>query len=54
VPNGAKTLTLPKNDRIRVLAVSVAQNDNDATVPAQPLYDDSTGPSAMQLNITKD
>ncbi|HEX5220262.1 MAG TPA: glycoside hydrolase family 38 C-terminal domain-containing protein [Verrucomicrobiae bacterium] len=50
VPNGAKTLTLPKNNRIRVLAVSVAQNDNDKTVPAQPLYDDFTGRTVMELN----
>jgi alpha-mannosidase len=53
VPAGAKTLTLPKNPRIRVLAVSVAQNDNDATVPAQPLYDDFTGRPVMQLNVLK-
>jgi len=54
VPNGAKTLTLPENDRIRVLAVSVAQNDNDATVPVQPLYDDLTGRRVMQLNVAKE
>jgi len=54
VPNGAKTLTLPKNNRIRVLAVSVAGSDNDNTVPAHPLYDDFTGRAAIQLNIAKD
>jgi alpha-mannosidase len=53
-PTGAKTLTLPKNNRIRVLAVSVAQNDNDATLPAQPLYDDFAGRTVMQLNVRKD
>jgi len=39
VPAGARTLTLPVNDRIRVFAVSVAATDHDQAVPAQPLYD---------------
>jgi alpha-mannosidase len=38
VPANAKTLTLPNNDRVRVLAVSVA-NENPAVMPAQPLSD---------------
>jgi alpha-mannosidase len=54
VPTGTKTLTLPKNNRIRVLALSVAQNDNDATIPAQPLYDDFNGRETIQLDIAKD
>jgi alpha-mannosidase len=38
LPAGAKTITLPDNDKIRVLAISVA--DENATVkPSQPLYD---------------
>jgi len=41
--NDSKTLTLPNNPAIRVVAVTVAQNDNDSTVPAQALYDDFTG-----------
>jgi alpha-mannosidase len=43
VKDDSKTLTLPDNPRIRVFAVTVAQNDNDSTVPLQPLYDDFTG-----------
>jgi len=38
LPHGAKTLTLPDNDRVRVLAVSVA-NENPQATPAEPLYD---------------
>jgi len=38
LPAGAKTLTLPANDKIRVLAVSVAE-ENPAIQPVQPLYD---------------
>ncbi len=49
IPVGAQTLTLPNNPRIRVLAVTVAHNDNDAAIPAQPLYDDFRGRSEMPL-----
>ena len=38
MPAHAKTLTLPANEKIRVLAVSVAKEEPDVT-PAQPLYD---------------
>ncbi len=38
VPAGAKTLTLPDNAKIRILAVSVA-DEAPAVVAAQPLYD---------------
>jgi alpha-mannosidase len=38
LPHGAKTLTLPDNDKVRVLAVSVA-NENPQATPAEPLYD---------------
>jgi alpha-mannosidase len=38
LPAGAKTLTLPNNDKVRVLAVSVAQ-EAPGVRPAQPLYD---------------
>jgi alpha-mannosidase len=48
-PNGAKTLTLPDNNRIRVVAVSLVQDANDATTAAQPLYDDFTGRTAIKL-----
>ena len=38
LPAGAKTLTLPNNERIRILAVTVA-NEASEVRPAQPLYD---------------
>lgn len=38
LPAGAKTLVLPENDKIRILAVSVAR-ESSAVEPAQPLYD---------------
>jgi len=38
LPAGAKTLTLPDNERIRILAVSVV-NEPHVVTPAAPLYD---------------
>ncbi len=38
LPPGAKTLTLPNNDKIRVLAITVAKDHANAQA-AQPLYD---------------
>ncbi len=49
IGNDSKSLTLPDNPRIRVVAVSVAQDDNDSTLPVQPLYDDFTGRPPVTL-----
>ncbi|HEV2289888.1 MAG TPA: glycoside hydrolase family 38 C-terminal domain-containing protein [Candidatus Acidoferrales bacterium] len=38
VPAGVRTLTLPDNDKIRVMAITVAQ-ESDGVTPAMPLYD---------------
>jgi alpha-mannosidase len=38
IPSGAKTIRLPDNDKIRVLAISVA-DESPELQPAQPLYD---------------
>ena len=38
LPEGAKTLTLPDNDKIRVMAVTVV-DESGLTSPAAPLYD---------------
>jgi alpha-mannosidase len=38
LPGGAKTLTLPDNDRIRILAATVS-NETVSVIEAQPLYD---------------
>jgi alpha-mannosidase len=40
IPKGAKSLTLPSNQNIRIFAISVANNDNDDLNVLQPLYDD--------------
>jgi alpha-mannosidase len=38
VPVNARTLTLPTNDRVRILAIT-ASNERDGVRPAHPLYD---------------
>ena len=38
MPQGARTLALPDNERIRILAVTVADEPH-VVIPAQPLYD---------------
>ncbi|MFH1419423.1 MAG: glycoside hydrolase family 38 C-terminal domain-containing protein [Planctomycetota bacterium] len=40
LPPGAKTLTLPDNPRIKLLAATASVNANDAIRPARALYDD--------------
>ena len=40
IPSGAKTLKLPDNPRIRVLAISLAAEEGESAIPVQPLYDD--------------
>jgi len=39
LPEGAREITLPTNARVKILAMTVAYNENDDAVPAQPLYD---------------
>ncbi|MBF0196152.1 MAG: alpha-mannosidase [Planctomycetes bacterium] len=40
LPKGATSLTLPKNDRIKIFALSMARTGDVGTSPAQSLYDD--------------
>lgn len=54
LPANTHTLTLPDNDRIRILAVTVAEKPNRLE-PAQPLYDtlertDDTSPATSTRN----
>ncbi len=49
ITQDAGTLTLPNDPNIRILAVTLARDDNDNTQPAQPLYDDFSGRKPVQL-----
>jgi len=52
LPAGARTLTLPNNDRIKILAVSVAQEGPELK-PAQPLYDTLGGDEPKTLSALR-
>lgn len=43
LPANAKTITLPNNDKIKILAITVAGSNNDDITEMQPLYDDFKG-----------
>ena len=51
LPKGAKTLTLPVNSKIKIFALTVAQNTNDNIVPLQLLYDDFKDIKPVKLRI---
>jgi alpha-mannosidase len=51
IPKGAKTLTLPSNASIRVMAISVAKEEPKVT-PVQPLHD-QLGMTTMSAAIEK-
>jgi alpha-mannosidase len=49
LPKGAKTLSLPVNNKIKVFAVTFANNENDNIIPLQLLYDDFKDNKPVQL-----
>ncbi|HTW58998.1 MAG TPA: glycoside hydrolase family 38 C-terminal domain-containing protein [Terriglobales bacterium] len=51
LPAGAKTLRLPDDAKIRILAISVA-DENPEVKPAQPLYDVLPSPTAGASDFT--
>jgi alpha-mannosidase len=40
LPKGAKMINLPDNDKIKILAMTVAKGTGEVVTPLQPLYDD--------------
>jgi alpha-mannosidase len=50
LPAGAKSIRLPDNDKIRILAISVAE-ENPQVKPVQPLYDVLPPPSAVAKDL---
>ena len=49
LPPGAKTLTLPTDERVRLLAITAAEV-GATTQPAQPLYDTLETPTTVMQN----
>jgi len=53
IPAGAKTLTLPDNNRIKLLAITMATPQVDNLKPLQPLYDTFEGNADFVLRDQK-
>jgi alpha-mannosidase len=53
VPKGAKALTLPENNKIKVFAVTFAENVNDNIIPLQLLYDDFRDNKPVRLRTNE-
>jgi alpha-mannosidase len=51
LPDGARTIRLPKNDKVKILAISLAE-ENPELKPAQPLYDVLPSPNAGPSDFT--
>ncbi len=51
LPAGAKTIMLPDNDKIRIFAISIA-DENPAVKPMQPLYDVLPFPPSGESDFT--
>jgi alpha-mannosidase len=49
LPSGAKEITLPHNEKITVLAMTVTERGHGAIRPAAALYDDFTGRKPIEL-----
>ncbi|MEN6384520.1 MAG: glycoside hydrolase family 38 C-terminal domain-containing protein, partial [Phycisphaerales bacterium] len=53
IPAGAKSVVLPANDKIKIFAMTVAKNQNDATKPACLLYDDFKDKKQLKIKNSK-
>lgn len=51
LPAGAKSIKLPSNDKVRILAISLA-NENSSVKPVRPLYDVLPSPNAGPTDFT--
>ena len=49
LPKGARSVTLPANDKIKIFAITVANRTNEDVTPMQPLYDDFKDNKPVQL-----
>jgi alpha-mannosidase len=53
LPKGTKSITLPKNSKIKIFAITVADKVNDDVIPLQLLYDDFTNNKPVVLRTTE-
>jgi hypothetical protein len=51
LPEGTRLLTLPRNTRIKIFAITVADIKNEDVIPLQLLYDDFRKDKPVQLRV---
>jgi alpha-mannosidase len=51
LPKGTRSVTLPANSKIKIFAVTVANNRNEDVMPLQLLYDDFKNNKPVQLRV---
>jgi alpha-mannosidase len=51
LPKGAGSITLPVNNKIKIIAITVANNKNDNVTPLQLLYDDFKDNQPFDLRV---
>jgi alpha-mannosidase len=51
LPKGAKVVTLPNNDKIKIFAITAALNSNEDVTPLQPLYDDFKDNKPVKVRV---
>lgn len=51
LPKGARTLTMPANSKIKIFAITFAENKSDNITPLQLLYDDFKDNKIPQLRV---
>ena len=53
LPKGTRSVTLPKNSKIKIFAVTAVNNRNEDVIPLQFLYDDFSKDKPVQLRVTE-
>jgi alpha-mannosidase len=51
LPEGAKSVTLPENGKIKIFAITAVNKANEDVTPLQPLYDDFRDNKPVQLRV---
>jgi alpha-mannosidase len=51
IPLGSKTLTLPMNEKVRLIAMTIAKPSAENVTPLLPLYDNFDGNKEFKLRI---
>ena len=53
LPEGVKSVVLPNNPKIKIFAITAANNPKDDIAPLQPLYDDFSDNKPVKLRVNE-